>query len=339
MSVSSHSHTDLSSADMAEAVDYRALIADDMAHVEALMREVVPGQSRALTEAIHHVLDSGGKRLRPTLTLLVCASYGTARAEQVWSLAAAVEMLHTATLVHDDLIDESLLRRGMPTINAMWSPGATVLTGDFLFARAAELAANTDNIRVITSFAQTLTVIVNGEIEQMFKGRGAWPSLEEYYARINAKTGVLFGMATGSAAILSGADDDAVRGLTEFGRHFGMAFQIVDDVLDIVGTAEQLGKPAGQDVAMGLVTLPVIHFARYHPDHPGLVALRNGERLNGESVAGLVSAIRESEAVRDALGDARRLVSDGADNLRFLPNGPHRRALEYLSELIVNRKF
>ncbi|MEP7357330.1 MAG: polyprenyl synthetase family protein, partial [Anaerolineales bacterium] len=146
-------------------------IQGDLQAVEAKLREsALADQHPALTSALDHLLASGGKRVRPAVTLLSAHLFGAPRARSV-ALAAALEMLHTATLVHDDLIDGSLLRRGLPTLNAQWTPGATVLTGDFLFARAAELAAETDSVRVMRAFSRTLMVIVNGEINQMFVGR------------------------------------------------------------------------------------------------------------------------------------------------------------------------
>jgi geranylgeranyl pyrophosphate synthase len=154
--------------------------------------------------------------------------------ERLITLGAALELLHTATLVHDDLIDGSLLRRGMPTLNARWSPAATVLTGDFMFGRAAKLAAEVDHLPLMRFFAETLAVIVNGELAQMFTSRGLI-SRENYYRRIYAKTASLFEMCSRAAALISPTDEGMVEAMRDFGYQIGMAFQIVDDVLDFTG--------------------------------------------------------------------------------------------------------
>ena len=172
------------------------------------------------------------------------------------AVAAAVETLHTATLVHDDLIDEALVRRGSTTLNAVWSKGATVLAGDYIFARAAGFAAETENIRVVQLFAETLRTIVEGELRQLFSARQWQQPKEAYYPRIFAKTASLFAAATRSGAILGGASAEQEQALHDYGHHFGMAFQIVDDVLDYAGHGVDAGQASRRRPARGIVTLP-----------------------------------------------------------------------------------
>src|SRR3989337_3925810 len=197
------------------------------------MRAMSNGHHPDLKKALDHLLSSGGKRIRPAVALLTGGMLG-ADPGRLIALAAAIEMLHTATLVHDDLIDGSLLRRGNPTLNAHWTPAATVLTGDFIFARAAKLAASTDCLPLMKLFAETLAVIVNGELTQLFSSRGI-ASREDYDKRIYAKTASLFEMSSRAAAMISPVEEAVVENMLKFGRNIGMAFQIVDDILDFTG--------------------------------------------------------------------------------------------------------
>ena len=306
--------------------------------VEQRLHEKADTQHEALTEAIEHLLNSGGKRLRPALALLAGAMLG-ADPERNVSLAAAVEMLHTATLVHDDLIDGSLLRRGMPTLNARWSPAATVLAGDFLFARAADLAASTGSIRVMSLFARALMTIVNGEVvQQLFLNRRSL-SRDEYLRRIHAKTASMFELATEAAAVLACASEETVTALASYGREVGMAFQIVDDVLDFAGDPTHVGKPVGSDLRQGLVTLPVLYFMESHPDHPDLQILLEGHVHDASLIENVVNAIRASGAITAALFDARQHVERGQSALANLPANDMRRALAELAEFILRRNL
>ncbi|MBI5830017.1 MAG: polyprenyl synthetase family protein [Chloroflexi bacterium] len=202
-------------------------VRDGLKAVEDRLSEYGPDQHEALTAATNHLLASGGKRIRPAMSLLAAAVFD-ADPDQAVYVAASIEMLHTATLVHDDLIDGSLLRRGIPTLNANWTPGATVLTGDHLFARAADLAAHADSVRVMRIFARTLMVLVNGEINQMFKSKGI-ASRDDYYRRIYAKTASVFEAAAEAGAVAAHAAEDDIAALATYGREVGSAFQIVDD--------------------------------------------------------------------------------------------------------------
>jgi geranylgeranyl pyrophosphate synthase len=194
-----------------------------------------------LRAAFEHLLNAGGKRVRPTVIFLV-GNMLDAPHDKLVTLGASVEMLHTATLVHDDLIDGALLRRGMPTLNARWSPAATVLTGDFLFSRAAKLAADADYLPLMKQFAAVLGIIVNGELTQMFTSKGLI-NRENYYQRIYAKTASLFEMSALSAAMIATEDETIRTAAKIYGYEIGMAFQIVDDVLDFAGEPNSVGKP------------------------------------------------------------------------------------------------
>jgi geranylgeranyl pyrophosphate synthase len=310
---------------------------DGLNAVEDLMREHAPDQHEALTAAINHLLASGGKRIRPAMSLLAAGIFNP-NSDEAISVAASIEMLHTATLVHDDLIDGSLLRRGIPTLNANWNAGATVLTGDYIFARAADLAAQANSVRVMRIFARTLMVLVNGEISQMFKSRGV-ASRDDYYRRIYAKTASVFEAATEAGAVVGGATENEIAALATYGREVGSAFQIVDDILDFVGDSAHIGKPVGGDLRQGLVTLPALYFLEEHPNHPDLKALLNGRMGDAAITARVVEAVRNSSAIHASLDEAREFVGRGVaalDRLR-ISSGPHLDSLRDIADYVVSR--
>lgn len=289
-----------------------------------------------LRAALEHLLSAGGKRVRPTLGLLV-GNMLNAPLEKLVTLGAAVELLHTATLVHDDLIDGSLLRRGTPTLNARWSPPATVLTGDFLFARAAKLAAETNYLPLMKLFSETLAIIVNGELTQMFTSRGLI-NRDNYYKRIYAKTASLFEMTARAAAMVSPANEDVVESMRDFGYQIGMAFQIVDDILDFSGDQNSVGKPLGSDLLNGLVTLPAIYFAEINPDDVDVLSLPQGGWTNNENMSRLVEKIRSSSCTKKAVVEAEQHVDRALAKLESFEPSAERDALENLAKYIVDRK-
>lgn len=303
--------------------------------METRLREVSRDQHNMLTVAIEHLLDSGGKRVRPAVALLSSQMFNGDFKYAV-ALASAVEMLHTATLVHDDLIDGSLLRRGIPTLNANWSPDSTVLTGDYLFARAANFASQTDSVRVMNLFSETLMVIVNGEIKQKFSTAGRM-SRNDYYGRIQAKTASMFALAAEAGAVLGHASEVEIRAMRLFGREVGMAFQIVDDVLDFVGSSDHIGKPVGSDLQQGLFTLPALRYLEANPDDPVAQDVFNGHKTDQETVLQVVSAVRDSGAVKDAMDEARAYARNGQRALDGLPNGEYLQSLFVMADYIVAR--
>ena len=320
------------------SITFFTSVQDQLQFVEQRIRQQAGEDHHPdLRSALEHILSAGGKRIRPTLGLLVGNMLG-APEEKLITLGASVELLHTATLVHDDLIDGALLRRGIPTLNARWSPAATVLTGDFLFARAAKLAAETDYLPLMKLFADTLATIVNGELTQMFSARGVIKR-DNYYQRIYAKTASLFEMASLAAAMVSTEDEETRAAMKVFGYEVGMAFQIVDDILDFTGEQSAVGKPIGSDLLNGLVTLPAIYFAEAHPKNEDVLSLPEGGWKDTERVQRLVDSIRQSEAVQQAMDEARQAVSRALTSLSEAPVSPEKEALEDLAKFIVDRKI
>lgn len=317
--------------------DFLAPVQDELQRVEDLMRSQADDRHPQLEEALKHLLGSGGKRVRPGVVLLMGGILNGDR-DRLVILSAAIELLHTATLVHDDLIDGSILRRGIATLNAQWSPAATVLTGDFIFSRAAMLAAGTDFIVLMKMFAETLTTIVSGEITQMFTSRGL-ANRENYEQRIFAKTASLFELASTAAALLSPVDDKVIEFARKFGYSIGMAFQIVDDVLDFTGEQATVGKPVASDLRQGLITLPALYFLEAHPNDKDMVSVMSSNHLSETVVARLVDGIRQSGAIERSIEEAQVYMQRGLDILETFPENAYRRALEDLTRYFVSRSM
>ena len=317
----------------------RALVAKDLTAVEKKMQKAVGNAYEPLTEALQLLIRSGGKRVRPMLTLLAGRFYPPDEPQKLISLAAAIEALHTSTLVHDDVIDGALLRRGKSTLNAVWTPSSTIMAGDFFFARAASLVAETEHPRVIKLFARTLDVIVDGELRQAFSARDWSQPKESYYERIYGKTAALFELATRAPAALGDAPAAREEALRRFGYHLGMAFQIVDDILDFTADAKTLGKPAGSDLRAGIITLPVYFYIQRPERRQQIVDMIESHPTGDPIVDEVVTIIRNSDAIEQAHGEARAFVNKALDSLETLPPGPHRDALGDVARYVVERTF
>jgi len=305
--------------------------------VEEVMRANTDGHHPEINAAIEHLLSSGGKRIRPAITLLTGKMLGGS-IDKLIILSAAIELLHTATLVHDDLIDGALLRRGIATLNAQWSPAATVLTGDYIFARAATLAAETESAELIKIFSKTLATIANGEITQLFASRGIIDR-NEYYQRIYAKTASLFELSAMAAAMLSTTDEEIISSFKRFGYDIGMAFQIVDDILDFTGEQITIGKPVASDLRQGIITLPAIYYFENSNDRTILEIFSNGNNPFEDQMENLIDSIRNSDAISLAFQEAKRFVVHGREIFANHPDSVEKTALENLTNYIVDRKF
>lgn len=290
-----------------------------------------------LKAAISVILASGGKRIRPMIVLLI-GNLLHANQEKLVILGTAIELLHTATLVHDDLIDGSLLRRGIPTLNSKWSPAATILTGDFIFASAANMAAKTQSIEIMEIFSRTLMTIVNGEVNQLFKSRCSIDR-EDYFQRIYAKTASLFETSAHTAAIISNLNSEKVELLRKFGYELGIAFQIVDDMLDYVGDRATIGKPVGGDLRQGLITLPMINFAESHPENPRVQLILEGKCLDDDQVIDqLVAEVAASEAMQKTLAEASGFAKRAEQALLQLPDCLERTVLLEITRFTIERR-
>lgn len=303
------------------------------------VREVDAPEHR---EMLEHALKIAGKRVRPALTLLAgrCFDYNP---EVLLPMAAAVELMHTATLVHDDAIDKSAIRRSRDTVYRVWGEEKAVLLGDYIFARAGELATATGNLRAVKLFTRTLGIISTGEIIQSFAAFRLDQDRREYFRRIAFKTASLFVLSTEAGAFLCGAPEKAIDALSKYGHNTGVAFQIIDDVLDFTSTAAEMGKPIGSDLTQGTLTLPAImSLERYPNDNPVRRLFVNQDALSedekGELVGQALEMVRNSPIVAECLALAddysRRAVAD----LKELPQNQGRQALEALAEFLTERR-
>lgn len=325
----------ISSNAMAQsALTWQDSVAGDLRRVVEKMQHVSFLDSQLIDAAVDMILTAGGKRVRPSLTILASRA-GDADYDKMISVAASIELLHTATLVHDDLVDESPERRGVPTLHTKLPLGVTVLTGDFLFAQAAALAAEADNVRVVKVFADTLVAIVRGEILQA-QTRWQVPSLKVYEQRIYGKTAALYEASAISGAILADYDEDTIQAYATFGRELGIAFQIVDDALDFSADAEKLGKPAGHDLRQGHINLPaMLYIKNNNIDHEAFV----DQAADEDRVGALVQAIRDAGMAKKSLRVAEGRIEKGIAALDTVPWAPEIDLMKQLAQYVVDREF
>ena len=310
--------------ELAEVENQFRLLADSV-------RPVFPD----LYKMLSHIL-TVGKIIRPTLTLLAGRFYNYDR-DKLLPMATASELLHIATLVHDDAIDKADVRRWRTTINKAWGEDKAILLGDYLFAKAGEFAAATENLRVVRLFAQTLETISEGELRQSFDAFNLVQTHENYLQRISRKTAALFAMSTESSAILSQAPEKSIGILKEYGSNLGIAFQIVDDILDFISTEEELGKPIGSDLAQGTLTLPAMLILKQHPeDNPVKRLFENRDKQ--ENIKQAIELVRNSPIVKECYEVASEYCTRACRNLNLLPNHSKCQALVELAQYVVQRR-
>jgi geranylgeranyl pyrophosphate synthase len=316
------------------------LVQKDLTKVERQIKAVTEVDFPGLAELLKHIL-LGGKAIRPVLTLLSARFYDYDLA-RLMPMAISVELLHTATLVHDDAIDNSSVRRGKPTVNSLWGEDRAVLLGDYLFARAGEFAAMTGDLRVVRLFAQTLQIISSGELRQTFDAFNLKQSRQNYFERITAKTASLFSLSTQSGAILSQAPEASIQALRRYGTNLGIAFQIVDDLLDFTGTEKELGKPVGSDLAQGTFTLPaMLLLERYPEDNPVSEMFTNRDMPEAAKQARIEQAIEmvaNSAIVDECYKIASGYCLQACQELDLLPDKPVRKAMIEVADFVVSRK-
>ncbi|GIL15175.1 MAG: heptaprenyl diphosphate synthase subunit II [Chloroflexota bacterium] len=312
-------------------------IESELSQVETRLHDAARAEFGPLALVIDSIIDSGGKRIRPAVTLLAGRLFPQPD-ENLLKMAVSVELLHMATLIHDDLLDNATKRRGSATINSKWDSKSTVLAGDYVWAKAAKIAAEVGNPQVLGIFADTIMVIVEGEIKQDYTDAKSRPQRDEYYTRIYAKTASLFEGAMRSAGVLGNASEKHMNALGLYGRNLGTAFQIIDDVLDFVGTQAEVGKPIGNDLRQGVVTLPAIMYYENHPNHPVMnsIAVKNGH--NSHDLDAVIQEISTSPELAAARAEAQDIVRAAQRALETLPKGKYRQALHDLADYVIARK-
>ena len=312
-------------------------VQDDLAQVEAALDALRDVDFPPMVEMLNLVLTKGGKRLRPALSLLA-GKFGHYKLDLLVSLAASIELLHTATLVHDDVIDNAATRRGRPTANSVFHNTTTVMLGDYMFAHAANFVARTGNIRVIRLFSHTLMTIARGEIGQDMTAYDTRQTVRHYLQRIAGKTASLFATACEGGAIVAEASRDRVESLRSYGYNLGMAFQIGDDILDFVGDEEEMGKPVGSDLMQGTLTLPsLLLLDRYPKDNP-ISNLFARSRRRQEYLSQAVEMIRQSDIPQESYQMARSFGEKAQEALAALPRNPARRALRDIVAYVLERR-
>ncbi len=316
--------------------DVYDLVADDFAAVNALIPRRLTSDVTLVAEIGNYIVESGGKRLRPLLVLLAARALGFNGINHL-KLAAIIEFLHTATLLHDDVVDRSDLRRGRRTANALWGNAPSVLVGDFLYSRAFQLMTELDSPAIVKILSDATNVIAEGEVEQLASIGDIDLSETRYFRVIRAKTAMLFRAATHTAAVLGSTDSDTIAALRDYGEAFGLAYQLVDDWLDYAGDPKDMGKNTGDDLAEGKLTLPLIHALK----HVGSAdAARLRDAIGARSSAGLTdvtelvkcSGALDYTKAKAAEQAARAIVALGA-----LPPSRHRDALHDLCTICLDR--
>ena len=288
-----------------------------------------------MAEYLRYALGDGGKRIRPALVLLA-AKFHRYDLKALIPVATAVEVFHNATLVHDDFVDKSPLRRGKPSVVSVSGDSVALLLGDYLFAGSADLVATTGNRRVTQLFAQTIMNICSGQLKELTSAYNWQRNQQDYYAEIDSKTATLFSTAAESGAILSEATEGAEEALRNYGRELGMAFQVIDDILDYIGDEKKLGKPAGSDLLQGTVTLPAILFIESYPGDNPLkeVFEKKGDQAE---VQRFIDMVHNSSAVQQCYSIAAGFTAQACRALERLPDNAARRSLIDLAEYVVER--
>ena len=316
------------------------LVAGDINHVNAVILERMQSEVTLIPELAGHLIASGGKRMRPMLTL-ACAQLLDYAGTRHHKLAAAVEFIHTATLLHDDVVDGSGLRRGRRTANIIWGNPASVLVGDFLFSRSFELMVEDGSLKVLRILSRASAVIAEGEVDQLTAHRRVDTGEDHYLEIISAKTAALFAAACRIAAVVAERDDEAELALDCYGRNLGIAFQLIDDAIDYVSDAETMGKGVGDDFRDGKMTLPVIlAYARGgEADRAFLRDAMEGRRTAAGDLARATALMRETGALADTIARARTYRQRAIDALGAFPAGKAKSALVEAVEFAVSRAY
>ncbi len=323
-------------------VDHLAnLVETDLEGVNALILDRMKSGVPMIPQLAGHLISSGGKRLRPMMTLAAARLCDYQGGTDDQKLAATVEFIHTATLLHDDVVDESGMRRGKAAANILWGNKASVLVGDFLFSRAFELMVETGSIKVLGILSNVSTVIAEGEVMQLSTANNLDTTEDTYLQVIQAKTAALFAAATQVGAVIAGQDQKAEDALHSYGRNFGIAFQMIDDALDYGGDAENLGKSVGDDFREGKVTLPVVLAYRRGPEEERQFWKRAIEKRDQteEDLARAFALIEKHGAMDDTAKRARHYGQVAKDALAIFPDSETRIALTDLVDFCVERAY
>jgi len=313
-------------------------ITEDMRAVDAVIRKSLHSEVVLINQVADYIINSGGKRLRPALVLLSAGVFGKIETRH-HELAAVVEFIHTATLLHDDVVDESALRRGRATANKLFGNAASVLVGDFVYSRAFQMMVGVKNMRVMDILAEATNIIAEGEVLQLLNINDADISDDDYLRVIHYKTAKLFEAATRLGAVICQASNEDENAMAEYGMRLGTAFQLIDDVLDLSGNSEDIGKNLGDDIAEGKPTLPLLYAMR-HGDAKQNQLIRNAIEQGGlEDFSAIIQAVEQTGALDYVRNIAKQEAELACKAIQHLPSTPQHQALIQLAEFSVSRTF
>ena len=318
--------------------DLQAVIAEITAIADKTPENALE-QAESLEAQLGHILATPGKRIRPALTLLASRLWGHHSSKLQVRMATAVELLHIATLVHDDTVDHADTRRGHQTASNLWGRNVAVLLGDFLFATSAMYVCDTNNIRLVRRFAETITELAQGELDEIYTAWQAGITLELYKQRIYNKTASLFCTAAESGAVLGECDEKSARDVRNYGYSIGMAYQVYDDLLDYKATSEQLGKPAGNDLSSGIMTLPAIIAAENGAEDEIFKFFNSPEEAKADLLSKTIEAINRTGALEKTHEVANNYIQAAMKSLDHIPPSKYLDSMMYLAEYVQKRKY
>ncbi len=320
----------------AKAAQIYLPISEELLQVKKNLKSLRRKEDGHMAPLLTYLFDRGGKGMRPAVTLLASGLYGK-EAPAAITMATAVELLHIATLIHDDTVDNSMTRRGMDTISSRWDENVAILLGDYVFAASATFVCDTNNIRVIRRFSETIMDLSSGQLMEYFNGHNAEQSRKIYEDRIYRKTASLFRTAAESGAILGGAPEKGIDALAQYGFNIGMAFQIVDDILDVSGDAEEIGKPVGNDLLQGVLTLPSIKLLeRYPTDNPVRALFARPD--DRDHLRKSLKMMQESDILEECHAEAEQYCDKALRILEGLPPTQSRESLSILASYVTKRQ-
>lgn len=316
----------------------RALVSKDFDAVNQLIMDKIQSQIGLIDDLSHHIVQSGGKRLRPLLVILSSHACGYGGQEHI-TLAAMIEFFHTATLLHDDVVDESTLRRGRETANEIWGSKASILVGDYLFTQSVQLLVSINNWAIIRLLADTSHQISCGEVKQLVNRHNPAISLHDYLDVIRAKTALLFAAAAAIGPLLSGADEITQKNMYAYGLHLGNAFQLIDDALDYCSDKDTIGKNIGDDLADGKATMPLLHAMKHGTSEQKLLIEQSLKQGGLQHLDGILQAIESTKAIEFTKNYAAQEVDYALTALQVLPDSPYKQALSDLAHFALERKM
>lgn len=318
--------------------DIKELTKADMASVDELIQKRLYSEVVLVNQVSQYIVNSGGKRLRPLLALLSANAYGY-QGEAHYSLAAIVEFIHTATLLHDDVVDESELRRGAETANALFGNAASVLVGDFLYSRAFQMMVELDEIKIMAILSESTNIIAEGEVLQLMNCHDADTTEARYIEVIHFKTAKLFEAATRLGAVISGRSEDEEQAMASYGMHLGTAFQLIDDVLDYSSSSEEMGKNVGDDLAEGKPTLPLIYAMRNSSEEDASIVRKAIEEGGLDYIDEVMAIIKKTGAIEYTRQAAELEAKLAIEQLSHLTDSEYKEALVTLAKYSVDRSF